>query len=168
MMVQPQRRQVFEQPRAKVVDHPLPGVDLHLRPVGRHELVDHLQHDAGDHDRDEERELVVRRERRDPRRDARERLGERPRAEEVDHHRERPGLERAEADLRHEQERQQRDALPVGPQVRQRPHDQAVVLAVRHPPTLRVAGVGRGGGTSSGAIRGMIRGTILSSLESAT
>ena len=39
---------MLEQAVAQVVDHPLPGVDLHLRAVGRDELVDELQHHAGD------------------------------------------------------------------------------------------------------------------------
>ena len=44
VMVQAERGQVREQLAAQVVDHPLAGVDLHLRAVGRDELVDDLQH----------------------------------------------------------------------------------------------------------------------------
>ena len=51
VMVQAERLQMLEQPVAQVVDHPLPGVDLHLRAVRRDELVEHLQHDAGDDER---------------------------------------------------------------------------------------------------------------------
>ena len=58
-MVQPERGQVREQLAAQVVDHPLAGIDLHLRAVGRHQLVDHLQHDAGDDDEDQQPETVI-------------------------------------------------------------------------------------------------------------
>ena len=59
----PSAGQVLEQPVAQVVDHPLAGIDLHLRAVGRHELVDDLQHHAGDDDDDQQRERGRRRER---------------------------------------------------------------------------------------------------------
>ena len=54
VVVQAERLQVLEQPVAQVVHHPLAGIDLHLRAVRGHELVDDLQHDAGDDDDDEQ------------------------------------------------------------------------------------------------------------------
>ena len=48
VVVQAERRQVLEQPPAQVVHHPLAGIDLHLRGVGRDELIDDLQHHARD------------------------------------------------------------------------------------------------------------------------
>ena len=50
---------MLKQPGPQVVDHPLAGVDLHLRAVGRHQLVHHLQHHARDHDDDEKGQLIV-------------------------------------------------------------------------------------------------------------
>src|SRR5262249_56849108 len=116
---------------------------------------------------DQKRELVVRGERRDPRRKPGQRRRQRPVAQEVDDEGQRPRLQGAEPDLRHEEQREQRDALPVRPQVRQRPDAQTVALALRHPPTLRGGSSGRGG-TRFGAILGMISGTTRSWLESAT
>ncbi len=170
VMMQPEPGQVLEQTRAQVVDHALPGVDLHLRAVRRHELVDDLQDHAGDHDRHQQRERVTAGHRRDVRRDPRRK---RLVAEHVvDDDCQRPGLQRAEADFRRQQTREQHDPQPVRAQERQRPRQERLLPAggddrIRHPPTLRDGATGRCG-TRFGAICGMMSGTILSWLESAT
>ncbi len=93
---------MLEEPVPQVVDHPLARVDLHLRAVGRHELIHDLQHDAGDDDDDEQRHPIVVRHRHDPRPDVRrdvepehvDAIGQRLRAQDVvDHDRERPRLQ---------------------------------------------------------------------------
>jgi hypothetical protein len=77
--------------------------------------------------------------------------------------RQRPRLQRAEADLQEQKRREDEDALPVGTQERQRPEEQVIL----HPPTFLGGSTGRGG-TRFGAILGMISGTTRSWLESAT
>ena len=159
--MQPERRQVLKQLAAQVVHHALTGIDLHLRAVGGDQLVHDLQHDAGDDDRGEQDETMVLGDQGDPWRQARRK---RPSAQHVvDDDRERPRLQRAEPDFRQEQHRQQRDALAVRPQERQRPDEERFA----HPPTFRGGSSGCFG-TRFGAIRGMINGTTRSWLESAT
>ena len=61
VMLKTERLEVLEEAAAQVVDHALAGIDLHLRGVGGHELVDDLQQHPGDHDQDEQRRPGCRR-----------------------------------------------------------------------------------------------------------
>ncbi len=53
VMLQAERLEMFEQTAAQVVDHALAGIDLDLRGVCGHEMVDDLQQHAADDDQDE-------------------------------------------------------------------------------------------------------------------
>ena len=139
VMMKAERRQVLEQAGSQGVDHPLTGVDLHLRAVRRHQLFHHLQDHARDHDDDEKGQLVVvgqrgfglRQVRVDggPRGDpALKRLA----AEHViDDHGERPRCQRAQSDLGQQQDREQRHLPPVRTKKRQRPGKQRAAVVVR-------------------------------------
>ena len=160
-MVESESLQMLEQPETQVVHHPLTGIDLHLRAIGGHELVEELQQDAGDDDRHEQRDRAVARGRADP-------AGDRPwkglPAEDVvDDDLERPRLQRAQADFEQQQDRQHGNAAAIRPQKRKRPANQSRL----HQLGL-LAGSSRFGGTRLGARRGMMSGTIWSLLESAT
>ena len=170
VMMQAERGEVLEEPAAQVVHHPLARIDLHLRPVRRHELIDDLQEYARHDDRDEEREPMRRRERRQPRHDARQRSRQGVAGQEVEDDGEGPRLKPAERDLRGEQHRQQRDLGAMWLQERERPAEKARLtgrVGLGHPPIFLAGAIGRCG-TRFGAIFGMISGTTRSVLESAT
>ncbi len=58
VMMEPERLQMLKQAVAEAVNHPLAGIDLHLRAVDGHGLARQLKHDAGDHERHEQRERI--------------------------------------------------------------------------------------------------------------
>ncbi len=165
-MLEAEAGQVLEQTAAQVVHHALTGIDLYLRAVRRHELIDDLQHHARDDDADEEHERMAEDSGRYPSLDDR---WERPAAEHViDHDRQRPRLKRAESDFRRQQNCEERHTHAVRPEKRQRPRQKRLRACrgdegIAHPVT-RLAGAagGRGGGTRFGAIFGMKNDTILS------
>ena len=177
VVVQAQGGQMLEQAPPQVVDHPLPGIDLHLRAVGRHELIRRLQHHAGDDDGDEQHEAVAALQHRQP---LRQRRGKRVVLQDVvDDDFKRPRLQRAEPDLGQQQHREQRHPRPVRAQKRQRPQQQRLLehrslggggrCRRRHPPTFRSGDSVRGDSRlGAGAFRGITTGTIASLSESAT
>ncbi len=57
-MLQAQRLEMFEETAAQVVDHALAGIDLDLRGVCGHEMVDDLQQHPADDDQDEHHDQV--------------------------------------------------------------------------------------------------------------
>ena len=58
VVMQPERLQMLKEAVAQAVDHPLTGIDLHLRAVDGHGLARQLKHDAGEHECHEQHERV--------------------------------------------------------------------------------------------------------------
>ena len=159
-----------EQPAAQVVDHPLAGVDLHLRAVGRHELVRRPAARTPAMTTTTSSANAVAAVNR-PAASRRTAAGKRlPLEHVVDDDRQRPRLQRAERDLR-------RAAAPrAAPRARgtaagttassgSRP---SVALTLdlagsRHPPTFRGGAAPAAAAPGSARCCGMISGTTLSS-----
>ena len=121
-MAEAERLEVLEEPVADRVDHPLAGIDLQLRAVGRHHLLGDLHQDAGHHDGHEQHEPVAAVHRRQP---SGKRLGNRQALQHVvDHDLQRPRLQGAEAHLDQQQRDDDRDAAAIRTQERQRPLEQ--------------------------------------------
>ena len=126
VMVQAERLNLLEEPAPQLVHHALPGIDLQLRCVGGHELIDRLEHHASDDDEHQQRDQVASRHRRQPRPERfRNRL---PLAAQdvIDHDLERPWLQRAEPDFQQQQHREQRHLPAMGAQECERPAKERV------------------------------------------
>ena len=154
VVMQAERLEVLEEPRAQVVHHPLTRADLHLHGPGGDELVHHLQQDTSRDDDDERAEQAAAGQRLHPRR---QRLGEGVLGavqDVVDDELEGPGLQRAEHDLHDEQDREDGGTPPVGTQERQHPRQQrpGVVLPKRRlAHRVTAGGVVRGVRATAGA-----------------
>ena len=171
VVVQAERLQVLKQPVAQVVDHPLAGVDLHLRAVAP------TRPDSPAAAARRRRTSVTSSASGSPPRIACSHpangCGTRlPDEHVVDDDLQQPRLQRAERDLERAAGRPRASCVPRygrrNDSVQRSERGRVARLA--HPPTRLAAAAAPDGGACArfGAMRGMISGTILSWLESAT